>query len=221
MKRHGLHKNEYAWAKGLAWFVAGAAGVGLWWSMGLSPMEERLPDVLPQSQLDVPQVVAPTEANQKPQVAGPTSKAVLQSAQSYWVETTGDGIVLIPKPIEVAGVLSKDRALKLAFDELLNSSPEMGFSAIPEGTQLLALEVRPAGVYVNLSREFGYGGGSTSMIERVGQVIFTASSVDANDSVMLAVEGNLISREHPLGGEGLTLDQPVTRSQYIAQYPLY
>lgn len=220
MKRNELH-HDYGWMKGLAWFLLGAAGVSLWWSLGTSRMEHRMPDVSPQSQLELPRTVAPTETAQTPKGVGPTAKVARHPAESYWVEATGEGIMLIPKPIEVAGVLSQETALKLAFDELLQGSTEMGFSAIPAGTRLLALEVQPSGVYVNLSREFGSGGGSTSMIERVGQVIFTASSVNPDEAVMLAVEGKLISPDNPLGGEGLILDQPITRSQYVAQFPLY
>lgn len=219
MKRNEL-RHDYAWAKGLAWFLAGAVGVSLWWSMGASRMENRMPMVLSPPQLELPGAEGSSNFNQKSQVIGPVAKAARLSAETYWVETTGDGMILMPKPMEIAAGLSKESALKLAFEDLLSGPTDIGFSAIPTGTKLLDLETRPAGVYVNLSREFASGGGSASMIERVGQVIFTASSVDPNESVLLAVEGQLISPEYPLGGEGLVLDQPVSRSQYIAQYPL-
>jgi spore germination protein GerM len=38
--------------------------------------------------------------------------------------------------------------------------------------------------------------------------------------VFLSVEGQSIDREHPLGGEGLILRQPITRTQFDADFLL-
>jgi spore germination protein GerM len=91
-------------------------------------------------------------------------------------------------------------------------------STIPKGTKLLSLQIRADGVHVNLSPEFRSGGGSTSMIYRVAQVIYTATSLDPNAKVFISVGGQSIDNNHPLGGEGLTLQQPTTRAQFAADF---
>jgi spore germination protein GerM len=73
----------------------------------------------------------------------------------------------------------------------------------------------PEGVKVDLSQEFTAGGGSSSMIARLGQIIYTASSVDPNQPVWLLVEGTPLT---VLGGEGLMVEQPLTRAQYEADF---
>jgi spore germination protein GerM len=101
-------------------------------------------------------------------------------------------------------------------------------STIPKGTKLRSLQVKSDGVHIDLSQEFRAGGGSTSMIYRVAQTIYTATSLDPNQKVFLSIEGQSIlqrrgyanDRAHPLGGEGLILRQPITRNQFEADFPL-
>jgi spore germination protein GerM len=64
------------------------------------------------------------------------------------------------------------------------------------------------------------------MIYRVAQVIYTATSLDPNQKVFISVGGQSIlqrrgyanDNNHPLGGEGLILEQPTTRSQFAADF---
>jgi spore germination protein GerM len=111
--------------------------------------------------------------------------------------------------------------------KLLAAKPSDDLSStIPKGTKLLGLQVRANGVHVDLSPEFRFsvgeatptGGGSTSMIYRVAQVIYTASSLDPDREVFISVGGQSIDNNHPLGGEGLILRQPITRSQFAADF---
>jgi spore germination protein GerM len=82
------------------------------------------------------------------------------------------------------------------------------------------LQVRSDGVHVDLSKEFRAGGGSTSIVYRVAQVIYTASSLDPDAKVFVSIEGQSIDEKHPLGGEGLTLRQRITRSQFAADFSI-
>jgi spore germination protein GerM len=93
-------------------------------------------------------------------------------------------------------------------------------STIPKGTKLRSLEVRSDGVHVNLSREFRSGGGSTSMIYRIAQTIYTASSLNPDEKIFISIEGQPIDRDYPLGGEGLILRQPITRTQFNKDFSL-
>ena len=73
------------------------------------------------------------------------------------------------------------------------------------------------GVYLNLSDAFTQGGGSESMMGRLGQILYTASSVDPNMPVWISVEGKLLET---LGGEGLMLEQPITRQWFKENFEM-
>jgi spore germination protein GerM len=93
-------------------------------------------------------------------------------------------------------------------------------STIPKGTKLRSLAVQSDGVHVDLSKEFRSGGGSTSIIYRMAQVIYTATSLNPDGKVFVSIEGQPIDRRHSLGGEGLILRQPTTRAQFLTDFPL-
>lgn len=223
MKSNNLHHSTYpGWVSGLATLALASAGLTLWWLTTVSQMENRVVPASPQSQLEQPiTTAAPQAETRTPNALGPVATIEPMQAETYWVEVVGNEIILIPQPVTVAVGLGKTAILEKAFTDLLDGQGTMGFSTIPEGTRLLSLDVQPDGVHLNLSKEFAQGGGSTSMIQRVGQVIFTASSLDADEPVFIAVEGQPIDNQHPLGGEGLVLTQPILRREFVSQYPLY
>lgn len=144
----------------------------------------------------------------------------------YFLDTTDTGMELVPITLDaqVEADATEDPAMVLTatFDQLLNGDvTEEGakvFSAIPVDTELLDLSVNNDGVYVNLSDAFEGGGGSASMIGRLTQVMYTATSLDAEQPVWLAVEGEPLEL---LGGEGLEISQPMTRADVDAGFPLF
>jgi len=81
-------------------------------------------------------------------------------------------------------------------------------SVVPEGTELLDVNLADGLATVDLSSEFETGGGSLSMTARVAQVVFTATQFDNADRVLFWLDGRPIEF---LGGEGLVLDQPQSR----------
>lgn len=199
-------------------------GRSLSWSMGLilaaslagCDRAARTPEVPPS-----PEVTASPTAPTSPQQdlnAAPAPNA--QTAEVYWLDAQANTIELVPAPVEVETKQedSAQQALELAFQQLV-SGPESNnvVSEIPEGTQLLGVTERENGVYVNLSEEFQFGGGSMSMTGRLAQVIYTATSINPDTQVWLEIDGNLLE---VLGGEGLILDQPMTRSSFEADFPL-
>ena len=106
--------------------------------------------------------------------------------------------------------------------EMLLAGPKQGtddVTAIPAGTRLLSLEVLPQGIYIDLSDDFAQGGGSSSMTTRVAQILYTATSLEPEAGVFLSVEGQPLDENSPLGGEGLVLAQPLTRAQFVKDFP--
>jgi spore germination protein GerM len=159
------------------------------------------------------------------QVANPKLPANQRSSathpQVYWLQSNQNKISLVAKllPASTPKTISQQQLLTTAIQNLLADPPSGDLSStIPKGTRLLSLQVLSDGVHIDLSPEFQAGGGSTSMIYRVAQVLYTASSLNPTDKVFISIAGQPIDEDHPLGGEGLILSQPLTRSQFAGDF---
>jgi spore germination protein GerM len=84
-------------------------------------------------------------------------------------------------------------------------------SAVPVGTQLLGISIENGIATVDLSSEFESGGGSASVLTRLGQVVYTLTQFPTVDSVVFRIEGRTVT---VFGGEGVILDGPVARDDY-------
>ena len=89
-------------------------------------------------------------------------------------------------------------------------------SQIPAGTQLLGLNVDNGVATVDLTSEFESGGGSASMNMRIAQVVYTLTQFPTVKGVLFQLDGQ---RVDVLGGEGVIVDQPVTRKDYRSLLP--
>lgn len=136
------------------------------------------------------------------------------SPQMYRLEIVDNHIRLIPETIQTR-VASPEIALKQALEKLLAQSPTFDpTTTIPQQTRLLNLHTNKQGIYVDLSPEFAQGGGSSSMIYRVAQILYTATSINPQAPVFLSIAGKPLNDNYPLGGEGLILEYPLTRQQF-------
>ena len=81
-------------------------------------------------------------------------------------------------------------------------------SEIPAGTGLRGVRVGPGMVTVDLTSTFGRGGGSTSMLARVWQVVYTATQSPEVPAVQIILDGR---RVEALGGEGVMIGSPLER----------
>lgn len=134
--------------------------------------------------------------------------------QIYRLKILDHQIQLSPETVNFT-VNSPEAALDLALKELLARSPAVDpTTTIPEGTRLLDLHLDREGIHINLSEEFAGGGGSSSMIYRVAQVLYTATSIAPQAPVFFSVEAIPLNEDYPLGGEGLLLEYPLTRQQF-------
>jgi spore germination protein GerM len=90
-------------------------------------------------------------------------------------------------------------------------------STIPVGTKLLSAKVLADGIHVDLSKEFTQGFGATSMIGRLGQVVYTATAQNPDAPVWITVEGQKLE---VLGDVGVEVRQPITRQTYGQDFPI-
>ncbi len=152
-----------------------------------------------------------------------TATAATTTARIYLLSLQNNKLVLVAQAVSLTDASTPTVSLRIAFEQLLATSrpasqPPGLVSTIPTGTKLLDLKVQSGNVYVDLSAEFAHGGGSTSMIGRVGQVVYTATSLNDQAKVFISVTGQPIGDQHPLGGEGLILRQPTTRQEFITDF---
>ena len=76
---------------------------------------------------------------------------------------------------------------------------------IPSSTRLLSFKETPSKVIVNLSDDFGFGGGGDSIYKRMYQLIKTVNH-NTRKPVYLYINGR---QADVIGGEGLMLKQPL------------
>ncbi|MDZ7994663.1 MAG: GerMN domain-containing protein [Nostoc sp. EfeVER01] len=140
-----------------------------------------------------------------------------QTPNVYWLRSNNKNVTLVPQPVKVASI-RPNQPLEAAFQSLLAGPTEgTDSTTIPKGTKLLGLKAENNEVHVNLSEDFTSGGGSTSMMGRVGQVVYTATTLNPKAKVYIDVNGKPLD---VLGGEGVELQQPLTREQFQKDYPL-
>ena len=156
----------------------------------------------------------------QPQPAQPSTRQPgnEKTPNVYWLRPKEKNVALVPQPVKVASV-QPNQALEAAFQSLLAGPPTKGTDSttIPKATKLLGLKAENDEVHVNLSEDFTSGGGSTSMMGRVGQVVYTATTLNPKAKVYIDVNGKPLD---VLGGEGLELEQPLTRESFQKNYPL-
>ena len=189
---------------GISVAILAAVGSAAWWTINSvkSPAPPRVTTTAPKSPLP----------------ASPVQPPAQQKAQIYWLKDTGSHLELVPKSIMIAAA-QPDSVLKAAFNDLL-SGPEGDASVnstIPKGTKLRSVKIQQDGIHVDLSQEFTTGGGSAAMTGRVAQVIYTATTLQPNARVWIDVEGKPLD---VLGGEGLELEQPMTRQSFTENFTL-
>jgi germination protein M len=89
-------------------------------------------------------------------------------------------------------------------------------TTIPAGTDLLGVAIRDGVATVDLSSDYGSGGGSLSMTARVAQVVYTLTQFPTVKAVSFSLDGQPISA---LGGEGVAVSPPQTRADWVSFEP--
>ncbi len=84
-------------------------------------------------------------------------------------------------------------------------------TSIPAGTRLLGLSIKSGTADVDLSGEFGSGGGTLSMTSRVAEVVYTLTRFPTVRAVRFLMDGEPLEA---LGGEGIVLAEPQRRADW-------
>ncbi|MBE9053485.1 GerMN domain-containing protein [Nostocales cyanobacterium LEGE 11386] len=164
-----------------------------------------------------PTPTSPSQTIKPPSQPSTTQPGQEQTANIYWLKPRAQNIDLVPQPVQIAAT-QPNQVLEKAFQALLAGPTEgTDSTTIPQGTKLLGLKVENDEVHVDLSEDFTQGGGSTSMVARIGQVVYTATTLNPNAKVYIDVNGQQLD---VLGGEGVELQQPLTRKSFEQNYPL-
>lgn len=192
-------------------------GATAWWTVNSRNAEP--PSSVNSSTLDpnaqTPSLSPTVEPDSPPTVVSPTTE---QTVEVFVIQDTGTRFELTPMPVSVQASEEPTALVAAGFEQLFaEPQDDSGFSEIPQGTQLLNLDIKDNGVYVDLSPEFEFGGGSTSMTARLGQVVYTATTLDPNAPVWISVNGEPLEI---LGGEGLEIPRPITRTEFDREFPL-
>ena len=151
-------------------------------------------------------------------IASPQTPLTQERAKIYWLGVNQDDIALSPSPFLAQQQLSEQEVLKSALTDLLAGTEDsQQYSEIPNNTRLLSMSLESDGIHLNLSEDFISGGGSISMMGRLAQVLYTATSIEPSAQVWLEVAGEPLTL---LGGEGIEIEQPLTRRQFEENFEL-
>ncbi|MDJ0579700.1 GerMN domain-containing protein [Crocosphaera sp.] len=194
------HRSSTGFIAGIFAAMVTAGTVSTWWAIrSLS------------NYTDIP---APTPRESP--ISQPSAKK--GQAQVYWLDSRDDLLQLQESPLTFSKSLTEQEILETAVKDLL-SGPQSSEhnTTIPPNTRLLSLKLEDNGVLIDLSSEFTTGGGSASMKGRLAQLLYTATSLHGKGQVWLSVEGEPLKL---LGGEGLMVEQPMTRGWFEENFEL-
>jgi spore germination protein GerM len=109
-------------------------------------------------------------------------------------------------------------AIQAIIDGPTSSEAASGLaSAMPAETLLLGLTVEAGTATLDLSREAASGGGSTAVLGRLAQVVYTLTEFPTIDRVQLLLDGDRVDY---FSGEGVLVGEPLTRDDFVSAIPI-
>jgi len=144
-----------------------------------------------------------------------------EPARIYFVYWDADRNIfrLVAVPRRVRGRTQADRVAE-AVRFLLQGPSEaergLGYTTeIPAGTRLRGVRIEEEVATVDLSRDLERGGGSSSMLARVYQIVYTVTEFRGIRAVQILLDGE---RRDALGGEGVWIGEPIRRSEVPPEF---
>lgn len=124
-----------------------------------------------------------------------------------------NAIMLAPSPRSISETAALTDQVSQAVGQLLEGPNEKDrirgcTSEIPVRTRLLGVSLTGKTAYVDLSGEIEAGGGSSSMLARLYQIVYTVTGIPGIEAVRILIDG--VARD-AMGGEGVLIDEPLRR----------
>ena len=178
----------------------------------------------PETTTTTPQISTnPTVGQTTTKTTTPSTIVQKDSTVKIWrLDDDGKKTILVPQEQQAPQATETTPAAGVtrSISTLLASSGKPDgklTSTIPVGTKLLSTKVLADGIHIDLSKEFTQGYGATSMIGRLGQVVYTATAENPTAPVWITVEGKKLE---VLGDVGVEIRQPITRQTYDQDFPI-
>lgn len=129
-------------------------------------------------------------------------------------------VTLAPSPRRISESAPLTEQVSQAVSQLLEGPSEDDHvrgctSEIPAGTRLLGVDLADKTAFLNFSGKIEAGGGSSSMLARVYQIVYTATDLPGIEAVRILIDG--IARD-AMGGEGVLIDEPVRRKEIEPEF---
>jgi germination protein M len=154
-------------------------------------------------------------ATPPPSQTPPEGTTVVRAYFYYESVPGSSGLVAILREVPATKAVATAAMAALLEGPNENESGAMS-SAIPADTKLLGLTIKDGVATVDLSSEFESGAGSASATIRLGQVVYTLTQFPTVKSVVFQVDGRTVT---VFGSEGIVLDGPVGRADYLDLLP--
>lgn len=114
---------------------------------------------------------------------------------------------MIPVKREIDAALSLENTIALLLKGPLIAETKKGiYSEIPPNVDLINVQRKGNSIIVNLTANFGNGGGSESIENRVKQLAKTVKSISPDKDIYLYINGSEVEY---LGGDGVFVKQPL------------
>lgn len=122
----------------------------------------------------------------------------------YFYSNSGD-LIMVKR--ELAFIPSIENSITLLLKGPMISETKKGiYSEIPAGVDLISVNRLKNDIIVNLSSNFGNGGGSNSIENRVKQLSKTVKLHEPSKNIFLYIDGKEVEY---LGGDGVYVEQPL------------
>ncbi len=214
MQDHPSRRLPLGLIAGFSALLLATGGGVAWWTWKSAP-QNAVKIENPKSTDGQSTAIAPDSSKTAPSPDAAAKSE--QTLQVYWLTPTDTSFKLTPQSVQIGSTTTPSDLLTGAMQQLLSGPSNTTYSTtVPDGTKLRELTIKPDGIHLDLSKEFTQGGGSAAMTGRLAQVLYTVTSLEPNTPVWLSVDGKLVDT---LGGEGLVLDQPLTREQFQKDFP--
>ncbi|MCM8830124.1 MAG: GerMN domain-containing protein [Candidatus Omnitrophica bacterium] len=128
-----------------------------------------------------------------------------------------ESVYIVPLKREIPKTNDIEQKIRFAIEYLLKGPTEMereaGLNtAMPEGATLIDVKVEGDTVFLNFSKEIEQGGGTMLMMDRLAQIVYTATQFYPVNKVRLLINGEFIKY---FSGEGITdVENPMSRDNF-------